>query len=31
MLGLLPLVNHAEGLAQARQRQALLNECLSAE
>lgn len=31
MLGLLHLVNHAESLAQARPRQALLNECLSAE
>lgn len=31
MLGLRPLVTHAEGLAQARQRQALLNKCLSVE
>lgn len=31
MLGLLPRMNHPEGLAQARQRQALLNGCLSAE
>lgn len=29
--GLLPLVTHTESLAQARQGQALLNECLSAE